>query len=259
MSGAPRTIAVTGAASGIGATVARLLRERGDRVVGVDLSDVEVPADLSTPAGRSAAIDTVTAITGGVLDGLVTCAGLSRAGAPQVSVNYFGTTDLVTGLQPALAASAAGRVALVGSIAATQPHDHVLVAACLAGDETAGLARAEQLVAGGRPHEVYSSTKAALATWLRRVAVAPGFADAGIPVNGIAPGVVLTPMTAELVADPQWRAVMDRAVPMPLNGYAPPETIAHALLWLLSAENTHMAGQMVHVDGGAEVLTSRGA
>jgi NAD(P)-dependent dehydrogenase (short-subunit alcohol dehydrogenase family) len=65
-------------------------------------------------------------------------------------------------------------------------------------------------------------------------------------------------MTAELVSDPQWKALMDAAVPMPLGGYAPPEAIAHALLWLLSAENTHMAGQVVYVDGGAEALLAAG-
>lgn len=256
MSAKARVVAVTGSASGIGASVAALLRERGDQVIGVDLRDAEVEADLSTPAGRSAAVAGVRERCGGVLDGLVTCAGVSRAGAPQVSVNYFGTTELVVGLQPALAASGAGRVALVGSISATHPHDAALVAACLAGDEAAGLVRAEEVALGGRSHEIYSSTKAALALWLRRIAITAEFASAGIPVNAVAPGVVLTPMTAELVADPQWKAVMDAAVPMPLNGYAPPEAVAHALLWLIAPENSHMAGQMVFVDGGAEVLTA---
>ncbi|GAA4820859.1 SDR family oxidoreductase [Nocardioides caeni] len=251
-----RVVAVTGSASGIGAAVAAMLRARGDRVIGVDLKDAEVCADLSTAAGRAAAVAAVDDQAGGVLDGIVTCAGLSRAGAPQVSVNYFGTTELVLGLQPALAASSAGRVALVSSISSTQPHDAELVDLCVAGDEEAALARAEELVAGGRPHEIYSSTKAALNRWMRTVAVSSDFAGAGIPVNAIAPGVVLTPMTAELVSDPQWKAIMDRAVPMPLGGYAPPEAIASALLWLISPDNTHMAGQTVFVDGGAQVLTA---
>lgn len=256
MSRVTRVIAVTGSASGIGAAVAGLLRARGDHIIGIDLHDADVEADLATAAGRATAVTEVRARCGDVLDGLITCAGLSRAGAPQVSVNYFGTTELVVGLRPALAASAAGRVALVGSISGTQPHDSALVAACLADDEQAGLVRAAELVADGRPHEIYSSTKAALARWLRRVAIAPEFAGAGIAVNAIAPGVVLTPMTTALVSDPHWKSVMDAAVPMPLNGYAPPEAVGHALLWLIAPENTHMAGQMVFVDGGAEVVTA---
>ena len=251
-----RVVAVTGAASGIGATTAALLREQGDRVIGVDLHDAEVCADLSTPSGRAAAIADVTALSGGRLDGLVTCAGLSRAGAPQVSVNYFGTVDLVLGLQSALAAAPAPRVALVGSISGTHPNDAAIVEACLAGDESTALNAAEAAVAAGRAHEIYSSTKAALARWMRRIAVTADFAGAGIAVNAIAPGVVLTPMTAELVSDPQWKAIMDAAVPMPLNGYAPPEAIGNALLWLIAPENSHMAGQVVYVDGGAEAVAS---
>ncbi|XBB69814.1 SDR family oxidoreductase [Nocardioides sp. WV_118_6] len=252
-----RVIAVTGVASGIGATTAALLRSRGDRVLGVDLRDAEVCADLSTADGRASAVAGLAAALGDApLDGLITCAGLSRAGAPQVSVNYFGTVDLVLGLRPLLAAAPAPRVALVSSISSTQPHDPALVEACLTGTEAAALALAEKAVADGRPHEIYASTKAALNRWLRRVAVTDDFAGAGIAVNAIAPGVVLTPMTAELVSNPQWKAVMDAAVPMPLNGYAPPEAIANALLWLVAPENSHMAGQVVFVDGGAEVVTA---
>lgn len=256
-----RLLAVTGSASGIGATTAAMLRARGDRVIGVDLRDAEVCADLSTSDGRAETVAGIVALAGpegGALDGLITCAGLSRAGAPQVSVNYFGTVDLVLGLQPLLAAAPAPRVALVSSISSTQPSDPAIVAACLAGDESAALEAAEAAVAAGRPHEIYSSTKLALNRWLRGAAVSADFAGAGIAVNAIAPGVVLTPMTAELVANPDWKRVMDAAVPMPLNGYAPPEAIAHALLWLVAVENSHMAGQAVFVDGGAAALTAAG-
>lgn len=249
-----RLVVVTGAASGIGAATAGLLRERGDRVIGVDLRDVEVCADLSTAEGRADAVARIGALADGKVDGLITCAGLSQAGAAQVSVNYFGTIDLVTGLQPLLAAAPAPRVALVGSIAGTHPNDSAIVDACLAGDEAAGLAAAEAAEAAGRAYQIYGSTKAALAQWLRRIAVTPEFAGAGIAVNAIAPGVVLTPMTAELVSDPQWKEIMDAAVPMPLNGYAEPDVIGNALLWLIAPENSHMAGQVVYVDGGAQAL-----
>lgn len=251
-----RLIAVTGSASGIGAATAALLRARGDRVVGVDLRDADVCADLSTPDGRAAAVAEVAALVGdGPLDGLVTCAGLSGAGTAQISVNYFGTVDLVDGLRPLLARSAAPRVALVSSIASTQPADAAIVDACAAGSEADARAAADAAVAARRPHEIYTSSKVALNRWLRRHAVTEAYAGAGIAVNAVAPGVVLTSMTTELIADPQWKAVMDAAVPMPLNGYAPPEAVAHALLWLLAPENTHMAGQVVFVDGGAEAVT----
>ena len=51
-----RTYVVSGSASGIGAATAALLRDRGDRVVGVDLRDADVVADLSSARGRTAAV-----------------------------------------------------------------------------------------------------------------------------------------------------------------------------------------------------------
>ncbi|NEB21658.1 short-chain dehydrogenase, partial [Streptomyces coelicoflavus] len=50
-----RNVVVTGSGSGIGAALTALLRARGDRVIGVDLSGGEIDADLSTPRGRAAA------------------------------------------------------------------------------------------------------------------------------------------------------------------------------------------------------------
>jgi NAD(P)-dependent dehydrogenase (short-subunit alcohol dehydrogenase family) len=247
-----RTIAVTGAASGIGAALSALLTARGDTVIDVDLASVAVVADLSTAAGRAAAVRGIAERAGDRLDGLVTCAGTSVPGPLMVSVNYFGTTELATGLRPMLASSPAGRVAVIGSISGTQPVYAPLVDACLADDEATALVRAEEVMAAGRAPQIYPSTKSALAQWARRTCLAPGWADSGIPVNVVAPGVVLTPMTDGLVDDPQMKQVMDAAVPMPLHGYAQPEAPAQLAAWLVCEENTHVTGQVVYVDGGAE-------
>ena len=51
-----KTYVVSGAASGIGAATAALLREQGHRVIGVDLRDADVTADLGTAEGRAAAV-----------------------------------------------------------------------------------------------------------------------------------------------------------------------------------------------------------
>jgi NAD(P)-dependent dehydrogenase (short-subunit alcohol dehydrogenase family) len=247
-----RTVVVTGAASGIGAAVTTLLRSRGDRVIGVDLKDTEVCADLATEAGRAAAVVAVLEQAGGIVDGLVTCAGLSVPSPVLPSVNYFGTTALAVGLHPALAASAAPRVVLIGSISGTHPVDQELVDALLADDEALALSLAEAAIVDGRPQQLYPSSKSAVAQWARRTCVSPGWADAGIPVNVVAPGVVLTPMSAGLVADPAMKEVMDAAVPMPLHGYASPDDLARVVGWLVSPELTHVTGQVVYVDGGAE-------
>ena len=256
MTDGARTIAVSGAASGIGLALAGLLRDRGDRVIGIDRERGEVRADLSVPEGRRAAVREVLERCGGVLDGVAACAGISAPEPLAVQVNFFGVTELLEGLRPALAAAPAPRAAVVGSISGIRPVDRDVVAACLEAGEEEALRLAREAVARDRGEMLYPSSKAALARWLRLAAVAPDWAGAGIPLNAIAPGVVHTPMTAPLFEDDAMRKIMDESVP--LHGDAGPEVVAEALAWLLSPGNSHMTGQVIYLDGGAEALR-RGA
>jgi nucleoside-diphosphate-sugar epimerase len=73
------TIAVTGAASGIGKALAAGLSGDGHRVIGVDLAHADVHADLGTPEGRAAAVAEITELCDGRLDALLPFAGLAAA------------------------------------------------------------------------------------------------------------------------------------------------------------------------------------
>ena len=57
----------------------------------------------------------------------------------------------------------------------------------------------------------YPSSKRALSRWVRRECVTPAWAGRGIPLNAVAPGTVLTPMTSELLATPESAAMVDAA------------------------------------------------
>ncbi|MFB7888914.1 SDR family oxidoreductase [Cellulosimicrobium cellulans] len=251
-----RTYVVTGSASGVGASTAALLRDRGDRVVGVDLRDAEVEADLSTPDGRARAVDRATTLTDGRVDGVVACAGISAPVPKTVAVNFFGVTRLLAALLPALERSDAPRVAVVSSMATLQPVSDELVAACLADDEDAALRVAATLADQGPAvgYLSYPSSKRALSRWVRRECVTPAWAGRGIPLNAVAPGTVLTPMTSELLATPESAAMVDAAVPMPLHGHQSPESVASLLLWLTDPANTHVTGQTIYDDGGADAV-----
>jgi NAD(P)-dependent dehydrogenase (short-subunit alcohol dehydrogenase family) len=250
-----RTYVVTGSASGIGATTARLLQERGERVIGIDLRGADVEADLSTSAGRSAAASAAIDLAGGVIDGVIACAGISAPVPATIAVNYFGVTELLEALRPALAKSDAPRAAVVSSMASLQTYSHELVEAALAGDEAEALRIAGELAAQGPQigYLVYPSSKRALSRWVRRRSISPEWAGAHIPLNAVAPGTVLTPMTEKLLATEEGRAMVDANVPMPLNYHQPPESIANLLIWLTGVENTHLAGQIIYDDGGADV------
>ena len=72
---AKRTILVTGSASGIGAGTAARLRTAGHRVIGADLRDAEIKADLGTPAGRVSLLEQAQRLAPDGLDGVIAGAG----------------------------------------------------------------------------------------------------------------------------------------------------------------------------------------
>ncbi|MRS12252.1 MAG: SDR family oxidoreductase [Actinobacteria bacterium] len=253
----PRTCVVTGAASGIGAATKRILEERGNKAIGVDIQSTNVIADLSTKQGRLDAAAKAVEAAGGSVDAVIACAGLAHPIAKTVSVNYFGMTEFLNALVPVLAKSSSPRVALISSMASLMPNDADLVTAmCVEDDEEKAVARAQQLVDIGEGMEqlIYGSTKRAISRWVRRESPKPQWAGAGIPLNAVGPGIVRTPMTAEMIATAEARAGLDQVVPMPLNYYLEPEQVAYLLIWLTSEENTHLCGQTIYIDGGSDAV-----
>src|SRR5262249_44796500 len=100
-----RTYVITGSASGIGAATAKRLVDDGHRVIGVDLHDADVIADLATRDGRAALVDGVRAATDGCIDAIIAGAGISSGDPVTVSINFFGAVATLEGLRPFLAQS----------------------------------------------------------------------------------------------------------------------------------------------------------
>lgn len=250
-----RTYVVTGAASGIGQATRELLLTQGHRVIGVDLADADVTVDLGSAAGRAELFERVAAASGGAVDGVLAIAGLSLPTPATVGVNFFGTVATLEGLRPLLAHSAAPRAVAVSSMAALFPPDEALLDACLILDEDAALRRAEELAADPQTAMlIYGTSKRALSRWIRRNAPTPDWAGASIALNAIAPGVVLTPMTADLTSTEASRAQLAQTVPMPLNGFFAPKDAAELLVWLAGAANAHLCGQVIYIDGGSDAV-----
>lgn len=248
-----RTVVVTGSASGMGAATRKRLESDGQRVIGVDLRDAEVIADLGTAEGRQAAIDGVTEAAGASLDGLVTWAGLpgltEQPGSLLVSVNYFGTVVLLEGLRPLLAAGTdAAAVAISSNSTTIQPQLPLEVTeACLAGDEAA----AREVGDAVGSLLVYPASKLAIARWVRRNA--PAWAADGITLNAVAPGAVETPLLQASREDPTVGTMVD-TLPIPVGRPGQPEELAAFVAFLLGPDARFICGSVLFVDGGTDAL-----
>lgn len=245
-----RNIVVTGAASGIGKVTAELAELRGWQVIRADLHEGDVRADLSTPQGRTQFVQKVKQLAGDSLDAIIACAGLSVNDPITLKVNYYGMTESIRGLQPLLAKGSYPRAVGIASVASIFGSVPELVEALLEKDETTALGMTTEAM----KEAFYGSSKAAFARWVRRNAGQQEWVGSGILLNAVAPGMVLTPMTASLTADKDMRASIEQVMPMPIGRDAKPEEIAELLFWLASPLNSMMVGQVVFIDGGADVV-----
>jgi len=247
-----RTIAITGSAGGIGGALRARLEADGHTVIGVDVRDAEVLADLATPEGRTAMVDAVTEQSGGALDGLVAAAGVTHDdGALVTSINYFGAVATLVGLRPLLAGRpGASAVAVSSNSSTTQPGlslDHV--SACLSGDE------AVACTVAGHGVGAYGASKLALARWVRQHAVTPDWVGAGVRLNAIAPGLIATPMTA---GTEDFIMGLGEIYPIPAARAGRATEVAGLLAYLLSEEAGFFCGSVITMDGGTDAAL-RGA
>ena len=248
MSSKPRTYVITGSASGIGRETQTLLESQGHRVIGVDLREAEVIADLGGREGRVKLVEQVTRISGGAIDAILAVAGVDAAPPVTVAINYYGAVATLEGLRPLLRQSSAPRAVAVSSITSVHPFDEQLLNAMLDGTEEIATQRAEV------GSFAYATTKRALSRWIRRNALKAEWAGSGIPLNAIAPGLVKTELLKRLFEDPATRKRISAGTPMPLGGPYEPIAAAELLAWLTSESNGHMTGQNIFIDGGADVM-----
>jgi NAD(P)-dependent dehydrogenase (short-subunit alcohol dehydrogenase family) len=248
-----RKVVVTGSASGMGAATFAKLEGCGDRVIGVDLHDAEVIADLSTSSGRSHAISDISDIAGGSLDGMVTWAGVAGLtdlpGSLLASVNFFGTVELLEGLRPLLAAGDSPSAVAISSNSTTcQPGVPIaLVERCLERDEESARTIADEVGA----LSAYPATKLAIARWVRRNAPTETWAGCGINLNAVAPGAIETPMLQATREDQTIGKYID-AFPIPVGRTGKPEELAAFVSFLLGPDARFCCGSVFFVDGGTD-------
>lgn len=230
---------VTGGASGIGASVTRLLASRGARVAVLDrdaadpaYAALSIPCDVTDSADVDAAVADVVR-TLGRLDVVVSNAGIGAQGDVAANdddewhrvldVNVVGMARVTRAALPHLRQSPAAAVVLTSSVVA---------------------------VVGVPNRALYSASKGAVLALA--LAMAADHVHDGIRVNAVLPGTADTPWVGRLLdsaPDPEAaRAQLQER--QPLGRLVTPDEVAEAIAYLGSPLSASTTGTALTVDGG---------
>lgn len=245
-----RNIVISGCASGIGLACKEKFEAMGDRVIGIDIRDAEIVADLATKDGRQQAIAQTLETTANSIDGLILSAGVSgmqHTGDFTVSLNYFGSVDLFDGLRPAM--EGRPNPCAIGLVSNSSQFDidyeDPMVLALLEGDEN----KCREMILDLDRGAGYRYAKHALARAIRRRAAQWG--PLGVRINAIVPGMTQTPMVDALGEDPEVGPMLD-LLPIPLGRRGTAAEMAGVIAFMLSEEAAYINGMMMWVDGGTD-------
>ena len=236
---------ITGAAHGLGASMARLFAREGAKVVLADVLErdgAQTAASIAEAGGDALflALDVsdeaqwqrtlaATVARHGRLDILVNNAGISGGVLDRLSTEHFDRL---------LAVNARGT--FLGMKYAIPEMQKV------GGGAIVNLSSISGLVGQDFVHMGYNGAKAAIHVMTKSAAVQ--FGKDGIRVNSVHPGIMPPMLTSVTSADP---AVREKVLAtLPLGRAGRPEEVANAVLFLACDEASYITGAELAVDGG---------
>lgn len=101
---------------------------------------------------------------------------------------------------------------------------------------------------GSRGRSAYSASKHAVVGLTRSAALE--YATLGIRINAVCPGIINTPMAAEVTRNFDPELVKLMVAREPIGRWGEPEEVAAAVVWLCSPAASFMVGHAMAVDGG---------
>ncbi|HYM70524.1 MAG TPA: 3-oxoacyl-ACP reductase family protein [bacterium] len=234
-----RVVVVTGATGGIGGQVARRFLEEGSRVALVDRA---APAGVPADRGRTISItcdvrhaNDITRMTAEVLDafgridvlvngaGVLTWKPLLELDESEwdrmMEVNLKGTFLCCKAVAPGMVARRSGKIVNIAS----------------------GLGHTPSVDVGH-----YAASKAGVIALTKTLALE--LAPHRINVNGVAPGIVDTPLIAPRRSRDE---LVQVGAHIPLGRVGQPDDIAKVVVLLASSATEYMTGQTLFINGGA--------
>lgn len=249
------TYVITGGTTGIGAVVRKMLLAEGHDVFNIDYKEGDFEADLSTDDGVIAAIKAVEERYPDGIDCLISNAGVGPTAPPEkiFALNFYAGTYIAEGLRHLLK-KRGGCCVMTSSNSITNSSvrmDWVELLTNLRNrDRGMDLAH---MIPQSQAASCYSSSKCALARWVRRVS--PSWAVDGLRINAVAPGNTTTPMTKGLTDQQRDAALL---IPIPTRygtrEFLDAKEIANAIVFLASHKASGINGAILFVDGGIDAL-----
>lgn len=239
---ANKTIAVTGAASGIGLATCECALAEGARIIAID----RATEPLTHLAARFA--ERMTIVQGDVT-------------APQTVLDTFGSLERIDGLVTAAGISESGeRITDISddtwdtifaiNVKASWQWLREAVPLMRASGGSVVLIASQLAFGGGQLNAAYIASKGAIVSLAKTAALE--LAPDGIRVNAVAPGAIDTPMlrrSMSRAADPDAAAARSRGRHA-LGRFGRPEEIASGIVYLLSPEASFTTGTTLLIDGG---------